>query len=155
MFTSAPVFATVYNWVNEFKCGTSTCDAPRSGRSIEAATPKIINKVHDIVLIDRRVKVASLLRLQAYHMAQWFQFFTNNWVWKSYRQDGCRVFSLWIISATVWRFQNNVWRCNFNVLQINFCVDLLLWKHGFITSHLRRRNSQNNGLHQLRRRWKP
>jgi len=64
--TSAPVFATVYNWVNEFKCGTSTCDAPRSGRSIEAAMPKIINKVHDIVL----TKVASLLRLQAYHMAQ-------------------------------------------------------------------------------------
>ena len=27
--TSAPAFATVYNWVNEFKRGrTSTCDAP-------------------------------------------------------------------------------------------------------------------------------
>jgi len=64
--TSAPMFATVYNWENEFKCGTSTCDASRSGRSIEAAMPKIINKVHDIVL----TKVASLLRLQAYHMAQ-------------------------------------------------------------------------------------
>ncbi|KAG5344383.1 SETMR methyltransferase, partial [Acromyrmex heyeri] len=30
---SAPTFATVYNWVNEFKRGrTSTCDASRSGR---------------------------------------------------------------------------------------------------------------------------
>ena len=27
---SAPAFATVYNWVNEFKRGTSTCDIPRS-----------------------------------------------------------------------------------------------------------------------------
>jgi len=31
--TSAPAFATVHNWVNEFKRDrTSTCDAPRSGR---------------------------------------------------------------------------------------------------------------------------
>jgi len=38
--TSAPVFATVYNWVNEFKREIkrriSTCDAPRSRRPIEA-----------------------------------------------------------------------------------------------------------------------
>ena len=60
--TSAPAFATVYNWVNEFKRGrTSTCDAPRSGRPIEAATPEIIDKVHDIVLTDRRVKVLKLV----------------------------------------------------------------------------------------------
>ena len=46
--TSAPVFAIIYNWVNEFKRGhTSTCDALRSGRPIEAATPEIIDKVHD------------------------------------------------------------------------------------------------------------
>ena len=31
--TSAPVFATIYNWVNEFKRGhTSTKDEHRSGR---------------------------------------------------------------------------------------------------------------------------
>jgi len=53
--------------MNEFKRDrTSTCDAPRSG-PIEAATPEFI--VHDIVLTDRRVK-ASLLKSQAYHMAQ-------------------------------------------------------------------------------------
>jgi len=44
--------------VNEFKRDhTSTCDAPRSGSPIEADTPEIIDKVHDIVLTDRRVKV--------------------------------------------------------------------------------------------------
>ena len=40
---------------------TSTCDAPRSGCPIEAATPEIIDKVHDIVLTDRRVKVRELV----------------------------------------------------------------------------------------------
>jgi len=59
---SASAFATIYNWVNEFKRGrTSTCDAPRSGRSIEAATPEIIDKIHDIILTDQRVKVHELV----------------------------------------------------------------------------------------------
>ncbi|KAG5341399.1 SETMR methyltransferase, partial [Acromyrmex heyeri] len=60
--TSASAFATVYNWVNEFKRGcTSTCDVPHSGRPIEAATSEIIDKVHDIVLTDRRMKVRELI----------------------------------------------------------------------------------------------
>ncbi|XP_011705450.1 PREDICTED: putative uncharacterized protein FLJ37770 [Wasmannia auropunctata] len=59
--TSASALATVYNWVNEFKRGrTSICDASRSGRPIEAATPEI-DKIHDIVLTDRRVKVRELV----------------------------------------------------------------------------------------------
>jgi len=41
---------------------TSTCDVPRSGCPIEdAATPEIIDKVHDIVLTNRRVKVHELV----------------------------------------------------------------------------------------------
>ena len=32
-----------------------------SGRLIEVATPEIIDKVHDIVLTDRRVKVRELV----------------------------------------------------------------------------------------------
>jgi len=48
---SAAAFETVYNWVNEFKRGrTSTCDAPRSGRSIEAATPEIIDHRKSTIL---------------------------------------------------------------------------------------------------------
>ena len=67
--TSASAFAIVYNWMNEFKTSrTYTCDTPRSGRPIEAATSEIIDKVHDIVLINRRVKMRELV--EAYHMAQ-------------------------------------------------------------------------------------
>ncbi|EGI67683.1 Histone-lysine N-methyltransferase SETMAR [Acromyrmex echinatior] len=60
--TFALAFATVYNWVNEFKRGrTSTCDAPRSEHPIEVGTLEIIDKVHDIVLTDRQVKVRELV----------------------------------------------------------------------------------------------
>jgi len=60
--TSAPAFATVYNWVNKFKRGrTFTCDAPLSGRPIEVAKPEIIDKIHEIVLTDRRVKARELV----------------------------------------------------------------------------------------------
>ena len=41
---SVLAFATVYNWVNEFKRGCHL-HALRSGRPIEAATPEIIDKV--------------------------------------------------------------------------------------------------------------
>ncbi|EFN90124.1 hypothetical protein EAI_08366, partial [Harpegnathos saltator] len=56
--TSAPVFATVYNWVNEFKRSrTSTKDEHLSGRPVEVTTPEMIDKVHDMVLSDRRIEV--------------------------------------------------------------------------------------------------
>ena len=138
-------FATVYNWVNEFKRGRTS----HLVRDVQLRLLRQKSSIKSTILfwlIDEW-KCASLLRPQAYHIAQWFQFCTNNWVWKNYRQDGCRVCSLWTITATVWGFKNNVWRC-FNVIQMNFCVDSLLWtKHGSITSHLKRRNSQNNELH--------
>ena len=51
--TSAPVFATVYNWVNEFKLGRiSTKDEHHSGRPVEVTTPEMIDKIHDIVLSE-------------------------------------------------------------------------------------------------------
>ena len=106
-----------------------TCDAPRSRHPIEAATPEIIDKSTILFWLIDEWKCASLLRPQVYHMTQWFEFCTNNWVWKNYRQDGCRVCYCELygsISTTMWWFQNNVWRC-FNVIQMNFCIDSLLW----------------------------
>ena len=97
-------------------------------------------------LIDKW-KCASLLRPQAYHIAQWFQFCTNKWIWKSYISKMSAVCSLDHKRDCV--TLSKKWRC-FNVIQMNFCVDSLLWtKHGSITSHPRRRNSQNNGLHRM------
>jgi len=143
---SAPAFA-VYNWVNEFKHGhTFTCDEPRSGYSIEAATSKIIDKVYDIVLIDRRVKVRELeatgishgTMISILHEQLGMKKLSARWVPHLLTVDHKRD------RVTI---SKHVWRC-FNVIQMNFCVDSLLWtRHGSIASHPRRRNSQNNELH--------
>uniref|UniRef100_T1IEG5 Uncharacterized protein n=1 Tax=Rhodnius prolixus TaxID=13249 RepID=T1IEG5_RHOPR len=37
-----------------------TSDAERSGRPIEVTNPEIIDKIHDMVMDDRRVKVREI-----------------------------------------------------------------------------------------------
>ena len=60
--TSVPVFATVYNWVNEFKrVRTPTKDKYRSGRPAEVTTSEMIYKIRDMVSSDRRIKVREIV----------------------------------------------------------------------------------------------
>lgn len=59
--TSAPVFATVCNRINEFKRGrTPKADEHRSGRSVDVSTPDMIDKIHDIVLNDWRIELHEI-----------------------------------------------------------------------------------------------
>ena len=61
---SAPVLATIYNWINEFKRGRiSTKDEHRSGRPLEVTTPKMIKKIHDMVLSDQQIKVREIVEI--------------------------------------------------------------------------------------------
>ena len=56
-----PSYATVKNWVAQFKCGDfSTCDAPRPGRQKTVTIPEIIDKIHELILNDRRISVKSI-----------------------------------------------------------------------------------------------
>ena len=58
---SAPSIRTVYKWFQNFRCGhMSTSDAERSGCPVEATTPEIVDKIHDMVMDDRRVKVREI-----------------------------------------------------------------------------------------------
>jgi len=52
----APSYATVKNWVAQFKRGNfSTCVAPRPGRPKTVTTPEIINQIQELILKDRRI----------------------------------------------------------------------------------------------------
>ena len=51
----APSYATVKNWVAQFKRGDfSTCDAPCPGRPKTVTTPEFIDQIHELMLEDRR-----------------------------------------------------------------------------------------------------
>ena len=55
------MYATVKNWVAEFKCGDfTTCDAPRPGRPIIVTTPEIIDQIHESILEDPWILAKSI-----------------------------------------------------------------------------------------------
>ena len=47
----APLYATVKNWVAQFKRGDfSTCGAPRPGRPKKVNTPGIIDQIQELII---------------------------------------------------------------------------------------------------------
>ena len=57
----APSYATVKNWVAQFKRGEfSTCDAPRPERPKTVTIPEIIDQIHELILEDRRISAKSI-----------------------------------------------------------------------------------------------
>jgi len=57
----APSYATVKNWVAQFKRGDfSTCIAPRPGRPKTVTTEEIIDQIHELILEDRRISAKSM-----------------------------------------------------------------------------------------------
>ena len=58
---SAPSHGMVYTWFTEFRYGRiSASDAEHPGRPKEVTSQEIIDKIHDIVLNDRRLKVRKI-----------------------------------------------------------------------------------------------
>jgi len=52
----APSYATVKNWVAQFKHGDfSICDAPCPGLHKTVTSPEIIDQIHERILEDRRI----------------------------------------------------------------------------------------------------
>ena len=56
-----PSYATIKNWVRNFKNGKFDIDDDsRSGRPIFATSPEMIDKVHDMILQDRRISIKMI-----------------------------------------------------------------------------------------------
>jgi len=56
-----PSYATVKNWVAQFKCcDFSTCDAPRPGRQKTVTIPEIIDQIRELILEARRISAKSI-----------------------------------------------------------------------------------------------
>ena len=61
---SAPLYGMVQKLFTEFHCvRTSTETIPNPGCPYEITTPAMINKIHDIVLYDRKVKVREIVNI--------------------------------------------------------------------------------------------
>ena len=57
----APLYATVKNWVAQFKFGDFfTCDAPGLGRPKTVTTLGIIDQIHKLILEDRQISAKSI-----------------------------------------------------------------------------------------------
>jgi len=57
----APSYATVKNWMVQFKHGDfSTCDAPCPGRPKTVTTPEIIDQIQELILEERRISAKSI-----------------------------------------------------------------------------------------------
>jgi len=59
----APSYATVKNWVAQFKHGNfSTCNAPRLGQPKTVTTSEIIDQIHELILEDRWILAKSVAK---------------------------------------------------------------------------------------------
>ena len=59
--SSAPSYAQVKFWVEEFKRGTTSLeDEARSGRILDATDEEMCKKVRDLVYSDRRIQVEEI-----------------------------------------------------------------------------------------------
>jgi len=57
----APLYATVKNWVAQFKHGDiSNCDAPCPGQPTTVTNPDNIHQIHELILEDHRILAKSI-----------------------------------------------------------------------------------------------
>lgn len=82
--------------VSRSKSSTENCGSP-----IKVGTTETIAKINDIMLTDRRLKVALHHKSHSYHIVQRFRFWMITWEWESFPQAGCRVGSHFTTNAIV------------------------------------------------------
>jgi hypothetical protein len=67
-----PTYATVKNWLFQFKCGDfSACDVPRPGQPKTVPTTEIIDQIHELILEDCRILTKSIAGQLGISMSGW------------------------------------------------------------------------------------
>ena len=87
----APSYATVKNWVAQFKRGdSSTCVAPRPGRPKTVTTPESIDQIHELILEDGWISAQSRAEQLDIHMSGLGPSFLKIWACGSSPRSGSR-----------------------------------------------------------------
>ena len=80
----APLYATVKNWMAQFKrSGFSTCDAPHTRRPKRETTPEIIDQIHLVILEDCWISAKSIAEQLTSHMNGLGSSFIKIWTCRS------------------------------------------------------------------------
>ena len=88
---SSPSSSTIKRWVKEFQRGRESLeDDPRSGRPTTSTSPENIEKVHKLVIENRRISLYELEEATAFHMDPYTTYFMTNSTCPRYVQDGSR-----------------------------------------------------------------
>jgi hypothetical protein len=88
---SAPSISTVYRWFQNFRSSrTSTNDAERSGCLVEDTTPQIFDKIHDMVMDDRRVKVRETASAEGISNERVHNILHQHFNMRKLSANGCR-----------------------------------------------------------------
>jgi len=143
---NAPSYATVKNWVAQFKRGDfSTCDASRPGWPKTVTTPEITDQIHELILGDRRISAKSIAEQLGIscgrvgsitHEDSDMWMLSTKWAPKCLNMDQKRQWCQ--LSEQVLEF--------FGVIQMISCHNWWPWtKPGYITMTRRQSNNQWSG----------
>ena len=117
----APLYATVKNWVAQFKCGDfSVCDAPHPGRPKTVTIPEIIDQIHELILEDHRISAKSIAE-QLGISCEWVGYIIHEvWTCGSSPRNGSRNAWMQIKNVNGASRLSNFWNF-FGVFQMISC----------------------------------
>jgi histone-lysine N-methyltransferase SETMAR len=142
---SSPSFSTIKQWAAEFKRGRTSLEVdPREGHPKSAATPEIIEQVHDMLLDDGRIKVREIAETIGISKER-VRYILHE---ELYMKKLCARWVPHLLTAdqkhTRMKISNSAWSV-LTKIKLILCVDLLLCvRLGFTITHQNPNSSENS-----------